>query len=159
MFELGNRMETEFQKIRQALEEHLGAINENTHEIQSLFDFLQEMEVKLEKFSQRLDQMQLNASTSGAPAKPAVTPLNQMEKKVFLVLYTEETALGYREIAEKAHIPVSVVPECLSCLANKGIPLARTFCNEQLFFQIEPTFKEVQARENVINLSLQSFME
>ena len=42
-------MEYEFATIRHALEEHLSSINENTSEIQSLFDYLQEMEQKVEK--------------------------------------------------------------------------------------------------------------
>ena len=74
----------EFHNVRQALEEHLSAINENTSEIQSLFDYLQEMDVKMEKLTQRLDQMQLN---QGIPLpKVEVQSLNHVEKKVFLVL-------------------------------------------------------------------------
>ena len=45
----------EFHQVKQALEEHLNSINENTTEIQALFDYLQEMEIKVEKMSQRLD--------------------------------------------------------------------------------------------------------
>ena len=146
----------EFHNVRQALEEHLTAINENTSEIQSLFDFLQELDVKIEKVSQRLDQLQLS---QGVPLpKPTVEPLNQTEKKVFLVLYTEETPLSFHELAAKANLPNSIIPECVSSLASKGIPFSRTFCNEQLFIKIDSVFKELQAKENIINLSLESFM-
>jgi hypothetical protein len=146
----------EFHNVRQALEEHLSAINENTSEIQSLFDFLQEMDVKIEKLTSRLDQMQLN---QGTPLpKLEIQSLNNVEKKVFLVLYTEETSLAFNEIAHRAEVPNSIVPECISSLARKGIPLSRTFCNEQLFVKISKEFKEMQAKENVVNLSLESFM-
>jgi hypothetical protein len=146
----------EFHNVRQALEEHLSAINENTSEIQSLFDFLQEMDVKIEKLTSRLDQMQLN---QGTPLpKLEIQSLNNVEKKVFLVLYTEETSLAFNEIAHRAEVPNSIVPECISSLARKGIPLSRTFCNEQLFVKISQEFKEMQAKENVVNLSLESFM-
>ena len=146
----------EFHNIRQALEEHLSAINENTSEIQSLFDYLQELDIKIEKVTHRLDQLQLSQDIP--LPKPTVDPLNQIEKKVFLVLYTEETPLSFHEIASKANLPNSIVPECISSLASKGIPFARTFCNEQLFVKIDSTFKELQAKENIINLSLESFM-
>jgi hypothetical protein len=146
----------EFHNVRQALEEHLSAINENTSEIQSLFDYLQEMDVKMEKLTSRLDQLQLN---QGLPLpKTEVQSLNHTEKKVFLVLYTEETPLAFNEIARRGEVPTSIVPECISSLARKGIPLSRTFCNEQLFVKISKEFKEMQAKENIVNLSLESFM-
>lgn len=139
------------------LEEHLAAINDNTAEVQALFDYLQELEIKMEKVSQRLDQTQLGL---GIPKpKVNIAPLNQMERKVFLVLYTGESLLTYQEIAEKAEISVSVIPECISSLIQKGIPFRRSFFENQLFVGLGPEFKELQAKENIVNLSLQSFME
>ena len=152
-------MEREFIKIRQALEEHLSAINENTTEIQALFDYLQEVEIKIEKMSQRLDALQLSSCDQPLSLKPLVSPLNHIEKKVFLVLYTEETPLSYHEIANKAKLPFSIIPECISTLTTKGIPLLRSFYNDQLFLKLDPQFKEIQAKENLVNFSLQSFME
>ncbi len=160
MSELDKSMHSELQRIRQALEEHLNGINDNTQEIQSLFDYLQEMEIKLEKISQRMDQLQLgNSSATPITSKPAITPLNQMEKKVFLTLYTGEMALSYKEIAERTQLSCSVIPECISTLVGKGVPIVRNFCNDQILIKIEPGFKEMQAKENLVNLSLQSFME
>ena len=150
-------MKNEFLKIRSALEEHLAAINENTAEVQALFDYIHEIEVKLEKISSRLDQMQL--SQEKIPEKMTVSSLTQMEKKVFLVLYTEEESLTYEEIAQKSSLPSSLVPECVSALVNKGIPLGRSMFKNQLMFKMSPIFKEMQAKENIVNLSLQSFME
>ncbi len=152
-------MEKEFAKIRQELEEHLSAINENTTEIQALFDYFQEIELKIEKVSQRLDAIQLSTLDQPLSLKPLVSPLNHVEKKVFLVLYTEETPLSYHEIGNKAKLPYSIIPECVSSLTTKGIPLLRSFYNDQLFLKLDPQFKEVQAKENLVNLSLHSFME
>ena len=150
-------MKSEFMQIRRALEEHLTSINENTAEIQALFDYLNGMEVKVDKLSLRLDLMQLNF---GQPVtKASVTPLNQVEKRIFVALYTETTPLCYEEIALKTAISPVVVPECLSSLMNKGVPFLRTFVNDQVFVKLEPTFKELQAKENIVSLSLQSFME
>ncbi len=150
-------MKNEFTKIRLALEEHLAAINENTTEVQALFDYLQELEVKVEKVSSRLDQMQL--SQDKMPEKLVVSSLTQMEKKVFLVLYTEEEGLTFNEIGNKAGLPSSLVPECISALVNKGVPLGRSMFKNQLLFKMSSQFKEMQAKENIVNLSLQSFME
>ncbi|MDP3734407.1 MAG: hypothetical protein Q8R37_04190 [Nanoarchaeota archaeon] len=149
-------MKNEFKKVRQDLEEHLAAINENTLEIQALLDYIQEIEVKVDKLGQRLEQFELSQGTA---EKPSVSPLNQSEKKVFLVLYTESEALTFKEIALKASIAPALIPETISSLVQKGIPLRRSYFDNHLFFKLDPQFKELQAKENIINLSLQSFME
>ena len=149
-------MKEKFKIIRNALEEHLSAINENTSEIQALFDYLQEMEIKVDKISQRIDNLQLDMGQE--VDKPHIEPLNHLEKKVFLIFYTEDCSLSYREIAMKARIPLSSVEGSVSTLIDKGIPLLRTLVNNQLFFKLSPSFKEMQAKENLVNLSLESFM-
>ncbi|MBI2102397.1 hypothetical protein HYT55_01040 [Candidatus Woesearchaeota archaeon] len=149
-------VEKDIQKIKHALEEHLSAINENTEEIQSLFDFLNEIELKIDKVSQRLDHFQLSL---GQPAeKVQIAPLTHIERKIFLVLYTEETPLSQKEIIDRSGFSADFVRECISSLIKKGIPLQRSFFNEQIFVRLDPRFKELQAKENVINLSLQSFL-
>jgi len=137
-----------------ALEEHLASINENTAEIQALFDYLHQLDVKIEKVCQRLDQMQLTKPAE----KHLITSLTQLEKKMFLVLYTEGVPLSWEEISRKTSIPVSLVKDGLSVLVEKGIPLQRSLVNDHLFFTLDPEFKEQQAKENLVNLSLESFM-
>ena len=142
--------------VRKVLEEHLTSINDNTAEIHALFDYLQELDVKLDRLSQRLEQTQLT-NQQGAQ-KPVVLPLDNTERKVFLVLYTEEVPLSYREIAEKANLTAALIPESISSLIRKGIPLQRSLFDTQFFLKLDPAFKERQAKENIVNLSLQSFM-
>jgi hypothetical protein len=149
-------MKKQFDVVRQALEEHLSSINENTSEIQALFDYLHELDTKIDKLSQRIDQTQLEQEI---PEKPNVDPLNQIERKVFLVLYTENSPLSYDEIALKARLPCPSTTECVSSLTSKGVPLLRSSVNGRLFFKLSPSFKEIQAKENLINLSLQSFIQ
>ncbi len=142
--------------INQALEEHLGAINDNSLEIQSLFDYMREIEVKMDKISQRLDQLQL--STDKQLEKYTITPLDKTEMRVFLTFYTEEQPLTFQEISKKVNLPYTMIPDCLSALTQKGIPLQRSYFKNQLFIKLDPQFKELQAKENIVNLSLQSFM-
>ncbi|PIN75145.1 hypothetical protein COV17_04310 [Candidatus Woesearchaeota archaeon CG10_big_fil_rev_8_21_14_0_10_36_11] len=150
-------MKKDFETIRAALEEHLSSINENTSEIQALFDYLHELDVKMDKLSQRLDQTQLTKNIR--QEEVSISPLTFEERTVFLALYTEEEPLSYQEIADKTNMPASLVPECVSSLIQKGVPLQRSYCNNHIFFQINKQFKERQAKENVVNLSLQSFIE
>lgn len=150
------QMKKDIAEIRKILEEHLASINENTSEIQALFDYLQELEIKIDKLSQRLDVTQLSQNQN---LPKEITALSQTERKVFLVLYTEETPLSYKEIALRANIPMAIIPEVVSSLITKGIPFHRSIFNNQFFLKLEPQFKEKQAKENVVNLSLQSFLE
>ncbi len=151
----------DYPELKQEFEEHLSAINENTTEIQLLFDFLQQLEKKIDGLSLRLDTIQLALRSNSA--NPAVTgkkeyTLTAVEKQIFFALYTESAPLSFQEIAVKANVPASLVPECISTLIEKGIPLTKSFYNDRLFLSLELQFKELQAKENVINLSLQSFM-
>ncbi len=150
-------MQNEIENINQALEEHLGAINDNSLEIQSLFDYMREIEVKMDKISHRLDQLQL--ASDKTPEKISVMPLDKTEMRIFLTFYTEEHPLTFQEIAQKVNLPYTMIPDCLSALTQKGIPLQRSYFKNQLFIKLDPQFKEMQAKENIVNLSLSSFME
>lgn len=146
-------MKKRFDHIRYAIEEHLKAINENSGEIQALFDYLGKIDVKLDQLSQRLDAMQL----ASAPRK-VVPSLNQKERRVFLLLYTEQMPLSYQEIAERSELPPTAAVEVVNELQLKGIPFRRSVVNSQVFLQMDHAFKELQAKENVINVSLNSFL-
>ncbi len=154
--QVDERMQNELDMVRQILEEHLSAINDNSTEIQALFDYLRELEIKFEKISQRLDRIQL--AYPEEQEKLAVAPLDQQEKQVFLALYTEETPLSCAEIARKARVPPATVADCISSLIEKQVPLLRSMVNSLMFFKLAPSFKERQAKENLVNLSLTSFM-
>ena len=145
-----------YDQIRTALEDHLKSINQNSAEIQALFDYFKEFEVKVERLSARLEHLQLNVGQQFD--KNSILPLNNNEKQVFLVLYTEETPLSYKEISAKCSLPCATMPDLVLSLANKGIPLVRSFVNDQLFLKIDGKFKDRQAKENLVNLSLHSFM-
>jgi DNA-binding MarR family transcriptional regulator len=143
-------------EIRQQCEEHLAAINENTAEVQSLFDYLNELDVKIERLAQRVDHLQMQQAT--LKNEQQIYPLNHAEKQIFLALYTEEMPLTLQEIAERTGIPLPAVHEHLTALAQKNIPITRTVANNQIFVKLNDHFKELQAKENVVNLSLTSFM-
>ncbi|MAG61138.1 hypothetical protein CL619_05095 [archaeon] len=146
-------MQERLSLIRAALEEHLSAINENSNEIQALFDYLQEMDSKIDSLHSRLDSMQIDSQSKTHEVKP----LNEAERQVFVVLYTAESFLGYTEISARCGLSASCVQEHLRSLTAKGIPLTRTLSDKQILVQIDVKFKERQAKENVVNLSLDTF--
>jgi predicted transcriptional regulator len=90
--------------------------------------------------------------------KTEVQPLSSSEKKIFLALYTEQEPLTFQDISEKCHLTMAKVREKVSILVDKGLPLQRQLSNSVMMFSLNPEFKELQAKENIINLSLESFM-
>lgn len=142
------------EKIEMQFEDHRTAINENTSEIQALFDYLREIEGKLDALGQKVEHVLL----SQQPPAPRHVAVTRMERDIFMVLYMEEAPLSYGEIALKCNMPVSCVPDALTSLSEKGIPFVRTFYGERLFLRIDPKFKELQAKEKIVNLSLESFI-
>ena len=148
-------MSEESNKVRKILDEHLSAINDNTTEIQVLFDYLQDVEKKMDSLGRRLDALQLEELSFG---KLNVSPLGVTEKKIFLILYTEAHPLTFEEIACKSGVQIHAVRANISSLSEKGVPLQRSFTGGQFFFSLNKDFKDMQAKENVVNLSLQSFL-
>jgi len=49
------------------------------------------------------------------------------------------------------------VPEHLRSITTKGIPLTRSLIDKKVLVQIDAKFKERQAKENIVNLSLDTF--
>ena len=143
----------EFSKVKQAIEEHLLAINENSSEITALFDYLQDVEGKMDRLSARLDSLQLSPSCE----KYEVSPLGSMERKVFELLYTSAGRLSYTKLAENIGLSVSEVSSILSSLVSKGVVLSRQLLHKQMLVSLDPRFKDLQAKENLVNLSLDTF--
>ena len=140
-------MDNNIRLIRIALEEHLNSINENSQEIQALFDYLQDTENRISSIENTLKLLNLSSEKKYSPLK-----LNETEKKLFQTIYSEDKPLDYQEISDLTSIPLSTVPDCISSLVNKGIPLNRSYINKKLFIGLERQFKDVQMRENILNL-------
>ena len=143
-------------QIKEEIDDHLTAINDNTQEIQSNFAFLLELDSKIDKLSQRLDKLDLLLAEQ--PQKIEVKPLNYPEKQVFCVLYTEEAPLTYEDIANKTGFSSALVREHISALIEKGIPLTKSYYQGRPFLKLDQNFKEIQAKENLVNLSLMSYV-
>ena len=80
-------------------------------------------------------------------------------KKVGPLIFTKEESWFFRkDHLERAALFYEKYGGLTLVLA-RFLPFIRTFVNDQIFLKLEPQFKELQAKENVVNLSLQSFME
>lgn len=153
----------EFLKIKHELDEHLQAINENTNEISANYEYICEIERKLDRLSERVDYMQMYLEDSGLVAKGNdfdVKRLDRREQEVFLIIYTLEEEKGsvtYEDISIKLGISEHLAGNYVTSLIEKGVPIIKRYFNSKPHLRLDPEFKTLQAKENILQLSLQEF--
>ena len=156
----------EFTKIRHEFEDHLQAINENTNEIASNYEYIAEIENKLERLSERVDNVQMFLESNfnvGIVEKRTdfdVKKLNRREQEVFLVIYTLEEEKGgvtYSDIAAKLGISEQLAGNYVTEIIEKGVPIIKRYINSKPYLRLDPAFKTLQTKENILQLSLMEF--
>src|SRR3989338_5981591 len=151
----------EFTKVRNEFEEYVQAINENTNEISANYEYIAETENKLEKLGERVDHLQMflesNCNVSFAKkSKFDVKRLNRREQEVFLVIYTleeEKESITYRDIAAKLGISEHLASNYVTSLIEKGVPVMKRYVNSKPYLSLDPEFKTLQTKENILQLS------
>jgi len=143
----------ELKEIKEELNEHLNAINDNTNEIQANYEYLCKLEAKIEKLREMIDSLILEQKEQ---KKYTVDKLTSNEKETFMALYAleeEKGAVGYLDIAKKLNIPVNLVQTYVVNLIEKGIPIQKRYINNTAFLTLEPDFKSAQRRNNILNIN------
>jgi len=144
--------------IHEEFEEHLDAINENTSEIQSNYEYLCELDNKITKLNEKIDEVytilsrltgkKLNKNTSYED----IDPLTTMEKNVFLNIYTEEQPTSYSDLAKKMNMPISLARQYITNLLEKGIPIQKKYIKTRPFIYLDAKFKNLQAKKNILKI-------
>jgi len=154
---LNKSLRHEFTKIKQEFEEHLQAINENTNEISANYEYICELESKLDKLSERVDQIQMYFTDSNIDVAKRnnfdVKRLNRMEQQVFLVIYTleeEKGSITYEDIAKKLNISEQLAGNYVTSIIEKGVPILKRYFNSKPYLRLDPEFKTLQAKENIL---------
>ncbi|MFT4326027.1 MAG: hypothetical protein ACMXYK_00835 [Candidatus Woesearchaeota archaeon] len=149
----------EFQKatqsIKEELDEHLYSINQNSEEIQTNYDYLEELHKKIDKITARLDTIEMHMTSQQQQThtvshnKPQ---LSDKEKEAFLVLYTSNEPLSYEEIAARSGIPTYHVEEIINTMEMKRIPIVRRHFAGKLLLVLDEKFKEMQSQVSMVQL-------
>jgi len=143
--------------VKNELDEHLEALNENTSEIQTSYGCMNEINDKLEKLTERVEAIEIflqQQSNFDAIEKIfEVKPLTKTEQHVFLIIYALEDEKGlvsHVDICRKTGLPSYVVSEYIARLVEKGIPLMKKYINNTPYIRLNPEFKRIQAKENIL---------
>lgn len=151
-------LRTSFSKIRTELDNHLDSINENTNEINSNFDHILRLEEKIDKLSERIDEIHMFFSSLTSENKVDETRfenvnLNLREQEVFIALYSSENDMNHFNIAKNLGLTVELVDKYLESMIQKGVPIIKKYDNNKIFFSIDPDFKNVQAKKNILHIN------
>jgi len=149
-----------FEQIKDQFGDHLEAINENTNEVQSNFEYICELDRKIDKLSEKIDQLNMALrQQKGEPAeekKFEIKQLTKKEKEVFHALYvlTEgRKYTTYKEIARRSCYSETLVSSYITSLIEKGIPVIKKYTNRTAYLNLGIDFREVQAKENIVGIN------
>ena len=152
-FELKKALKT----VKNELDGHLEAINQNTAEIQTSYECMNEVNDKLEKLAERIESIEIFLQKYDNFTMMEKTfdikPLTKTEQHVFLVIYALEDEKGlvsYADLIRKTGLPGYVVSEYIARLVEKGIPLVKKYINNIPYIKLNPEFKRLQAKENIL---------
>lgn len=149
-----------FSKIKEEMTEHLDSINQNTNEIEIVYGYLSELEQKLDKLSERIDEIQYK--NSEIMEKELNIHLTPREEEIFITLYMASKSMSAFEIAKILSLTEELVNSYIYKLISKGVPIQKEMQKEISYFILDRTFKDMQARKNIIKLNeniLQQFAE
>ncbi|MBW2980738.1 hypothetical protein KY360_04960 [Candidatus Woesearchaeota archaeon] len=149
-----------FNQVKEEFDEHLAAINGNTNEIQSNYSYLCELDSKIEKLKERMDQIQIFLQKSqGFMAeenkKFEVSRLTKNEKEVFLVLYTLDESKGnvsYKDLARNIGLTEELVCSYINNMVAKGVPITKRYINNKPYLKLNQDFKRLQTKENILKI-------
>jgi len=84
--------------------------------------------------------------------------LTNREKELFVLLYSYEE-LTFLQIARKLSLTKQLVERYVSNLILKGIPIIKSYREDQTYLSLDPHFKSQQAKENLVGIDSSFFKD
>jgi DNA-binding CsgD family transcriptional regulator len=138
-----------FKAVKTELDDHLDATNQNTAEIQANQGLLAELEAKIDKLSERLDELELLINPNKAIRLDV--KLTPREQEVFMAIYLSK-GLSESDIAKHLGFTEQMVNAYLFNLLSKGVPVRRELVDDVVVFSLDSDFKNIQAKKNVLEI-------
>jgi len=142
-------MDGELRNIREELDEHLDALNQNTNEIATLHEYVSELDLRLEKVTERLDALQA-LMLAQTPTVKSVR-LTSKEESIVQILVNSTEPLASVAIAKLVGFTPDMAAQTLYALKQKGVPVQSQTLGEQTFYAIDAAFRELQRGRIVID--------
>lgn len=135
-----------FGKVREELDMQRDSINENTSEIDVVHARIDQIERKIDKILERLDQLSIQQ-------KPVVVDsLTLREQEVFVALYMSNSNISAKDISLQLGISEEMILSHINSIVGKGVPVNKAVTSSGVLYRLEPLFKDLQARQNLISI-------
>lgn len=152
-----SKIKKAFKSVKAEFGEHLESINQNTNEIQSNYEFLCELDAKISKLNEKIDEIQMflyPEKIKKTKDDYNVSQLTRNEQEVFLVIYAnEDTTLTFSDISHRTGLPNEIVESYVGNLVKKGVPISKKIVDNQMSLTLDPDFRDLQAKENIIKIN------
>ena len=156
------RLKATFNKIKGEFEDHLDSINENTNEIHSNYEYLCELDSKIDKLNEKLDEVMMfmqHLSKKGPKLKKQkfiIKSLTRKEQEIFFALYTLEQnkePVTYIGIARFLCITPYLTQNYITNLIEKGVPIQKRYIDNEVSLTLNPQFRELQTKNNIAEIN------
>lgn len=154
---LANQLSLEIESVREELDEHLEAINENTTEVQQNHAYLMELDRRLTMLTAKVDSIidLLKPEDKKSSETFSIVPLTTKEKDVFSSLYrlSEDKEVTYKEVAVALGCTEQLVASYIGNLIEKGVPVEKRYVGKSVNLKLNEAFRQVQAKENIVGVN------
>lgn len=135
---IDNKIKKSFEAVREEMEDHLVAINENTDELKCHSQFLNELDSKLEAANEKLESLHMMLMQA------MKSSLNENEKRIVEVLDKSTSFLSCKDIAFSAGVSELFVKAHLFSMICKGVPLKEKVIDSNSYFSLERKSESTQ---------------
>jgi hypothetical protein len=157
---ISKNLKISFQKIKDELNDHLLAINENTNEIQANYGHLATIENKVDKLGERVEEIQMILQSVGLK-QPILTeyivhPLTEQEKIFFLTLLRlqeDNEVISYNTLKKTLSASCENISDHVTSLIHKGIPIVKRYIMNEPHIAIDEKFKEHHIKTNIVQIT------
>jgi len=147
------KLRDSFDAIKQDLDIHLDAINENTAEIYENRQMISDLHERICKLSDQLCELKVRLDESEVRF-PMNIELSGREQEVFISLYTQASPTQYSDLSRTVSLPIARVQEVVYSLIQKGIPVLKQRSESgNILLSLDIEFKEEQTRRNIVSIN------
>lgn len=138
--------------MRDEMDDHLSAINQNTDEVSKFYNHIDEVESKIDKLNTRLDTMHMMFRQVMNQTAVSVD-LNMNEQRLFVMLEACPKYLTIDDLAERVGASSDNTEEAIVSMTDKGLPLIRGSCESKPCVKLDSEFKQLNRRQGLIKIS------
>ncbi len=157
---INSSLKKAFAQIKEEFNQHLDSINQNTDEINANYEYIAELDAKIDKLNEKISDIQMELShltgSNKEIKKYDKISLTNREKELFVLLYSYEE-LTFLQIARKLSLTKQLVERYVSNLILKGVPIIKSYREDETYLSLDPHFKAQQAKENLVGIDSSFF--